>query len=156
MWCTVRGESRALAFHEASRWSPGELLSFEGLLQENVRRSATPELTSFDGSVWHEPLPLELARQREPLVRLLEAALEAAGIDTHRSAAPITARVLLAPKAALVIVVNETPSDATRTVHVDGAVFDIPVRAYRARLVLIERSSGKILVTTPGHGVRGL
>lgn len=150
------GPSRALAFHESSRWSPTEPVSFEGLLQENVRRSEKPELASFDGAVWHEPLPLELARQREPLVRLLEAALFAAAVDTHPSTVPIAARVLLAPKAALVVVVNETASDAVRRVHVDGAVFDVPVRAYRARLALIERRSGKILVATPGQPVGGL
>jgi hypothetical protein len=67
------GPARPIAFHEISRWSPDGRVRFEGLLVESLRRSLAPELTSFDAAVWHEPLPLELARVREPLARLLAA-----------------------------------------------------------------------------------
>ena len=147
------GPSRALAMHERSRWSPEEPLAFEGLMTENIRRSNNPELSSFDGNVWHEPLPLELARQREPLARLLDAALRSAGVPTQPSRVPVAARVLYAPRAALVVCVNETPDEAQRRVVVDERAFEVPVRAYGARLALIERETGRIRAATPGGAI---
>lgn len=146
----VLGPARPLAFHEATRWSPDGFARFEGLLTENARRSLKPELAAFGGSVWHEPLPLELARDREPLARLLEAALAAAGIATSPSPIPVAARVLLGPRAALVVCVNETAEDTTRRVRVDDVALEVPVKAYGARLALVERRSGRVIVATPG------
>jgi hypothetical protein len=148
------GPSRPLAFHESSHWSSTRHVSFEGLLIENMRRSSKPDLISFEGSVWHEPLPLELAREREPLLLLLEAALEAAGVATQPSEEPIASRVLYAPRAALVVCVNETPEDAQRSVQVDGVGFDVAVRAHGARMALLERGTGKLLAITPGAALK--
>jgi hypothetical protein len=147
------GPSRPIALHERSRWSPEESITFEGLMTENIKRGLGPELQSFAGNVWHEPLPLELARQRQPLTRLLEAALGAAGVATHPSALPVAARVLSTGKSALVVCVNETPEDARRRIHVDGSAFEVPVRAYGSRMAVIERSSGKLLAATGGEPI---
>jgi hypothetical protein len=147
------GPSRAVALHERSRWSPEGPVAFEGLLTENIKRGLAPELASFDGNVWHEPLPLELARQREPLVRLLGAALEAARVPVHPSSVPVAARVLLCERAALVVIVNETPEDTRRRVRVDATSLDVPVRAHGARLCLVERSTGKVLAATAGEAI---
>jgi hypothetical protein len=58
--------------------------------------------------------------------------------------------VLRAARAALVICVNETAADAVRTVVVDGRRIAISVAAGRSRMVLVERSTGRIIVSTPG------
>lgn len=147
----LRGPSRPLAFHEESRWSADGFVRFEGLLTENVRRSLEPELDAFDGAVWHQPLPLELARDREPLARVLGAALAAAGVPVQPSDVPVAARVLLAPRAALVVCVNETAADAVRRVIVDGASIDVPVGAHRARMALVERRTARVLAATAGE-----
>jgi hypothetical protein len=128
-------------------------VTFEGLKTENMRRSLGASLSSFGGNVWHEPLPLEFASETEPLARLLAAALEAAGVEANPTDSLVTTRVLLAPKAGLVVLANERPSDARRRVGVLGKTYEIPVAAYRARLVLIERSTGRVLVVTPGDPV---
>ena len=151
----VLGPSRPLAYHERSRWSADGLVRFEGLLVEHARRSTKPDLAAFEGSVWHEPLPLELAREREPLARLLASALSAAGVDVQPSELPVAARVLRAPKAALVVCANETPDDLVRRITVDRHLLDVPVRAYGARLVLVERATGQVLAATAGEPVRG-
>lgn len=148
------GAARPVAFHERSRWSADGQVRFEGLKIENMKRGLGPELASFAAPIWHEPLPLELAADREPLARLLSAALAAAGVEAQPSDAPLAARVLLAPQAALIVCVNETPSDAERTIQVDGVGLVVPVKAYGARLVLIERQSGRVIVATPGETVR--
>jgi hypothetical protein len=150
----VLGPSRPIALHERSRWSPEGPISFEGLMTENIERSLKPEPEGFVANVWHEPLPLELARQREPLVRLLEAALTAAGVATDPSGTPIASRVLYAPRAALLVVVNETAEDAVRRVRVDGVSLDVPVRAFGARMGLVDRRNGELLVATSGAVIR--
>jgi hypothetical protein len=147
------GPSRPVALHERSRWSPEEPVAFEGLLTENIKRGLGPELASFDGNVWHEPLPLELARQRQPLTRLLGAALNAAGVPVHPSEVPIAARVLLSAKSAFVVCVNEAPENERRRVNIDGAVFVLPVRAYGARMAVVDRNRGQLVVASPGEPI---
>jgi hypothetical protein len=149
----VLGATRPVAFHERSRWSPEAPLSFEGLMTENLERSLKAEPLGFDAGVWHEPLPLELARQREPLVRLLETVLATAGIAVDRATQPIASRVLLAPRAALIVCVNEMAEDATRRVRVDGVAFDLPVPAFGARLGLVDRQMSQLVVATPGEPI---
>jgi hypothetical protein len=105
------------------------------------------------GSFWREPLPLERARAAGPLLALRPAAAAAAGVATHPSEAPVAARVLATPAAALVIVVNESSADARRRVSVDGAAFDVPVPAGGARMALIDRKTGSVLAATPGGTV---
>jgi hypothetical protein len=51
-------------------------------MTENIERSLKPEPAGFVANVWHEPLPFELARERQPLVRLLDAVLTAANVST--------------------------------------------------------------------------
>jgi hypothetical protein len=103
--------------------------------------------------VWHEPLPLEFARETEPLDALLAAALKAAGVPTHAAEDGVAVRVLPAPRAVLVACVNETPAPARRRVVVESRPVVIPVAALRSRLVLLERGTGKVLAATAGEAV---
>jgi hypothetical protein len=141
---------RPLALHEPTPWGGGGLVAFEGLAQERMRRAGTPPLVALEGVLWHEPLPLELARETEPLLALLGAALQAAGIEACPAAGGVAARVLVAPKAMLVAVVNESAEAARRAVTVEGRRLEIPLPALGARLLLFERGTGKLLATTPG------
>jgi hypothetical protein len=147
---------RPLALHEATRWGAvsGEgWVGFEGLAQEWLRRSEKPEPPSLTGAVWHEPLPLEFAQETAPLEALLGAALEAAGVETSPSGTRVAARVLEAPRAFLVVCVNETTAPARRRVRVEGRAFDVPVPALRSRLVLVERGTGRVLASTAGEAL---
>ena len=146
-------EGRALALHEPTAWAGTKTLTFEGLAQEKMRRASGTSPVGFIGNVWHEPLPIEFARETEPLAALLGAALKAAGVETHPAEGGVAARLLLAPKAVLAAVVNETPVDARRRVTVEGRLVEIPVAALRGRLVLFERGTGKVLASTPGEPV---
>jgi len=161
----VVNSGRAVALREPCRWGSvslqnrpavegaGGWVTFDARKPEWLRRSDVLEPVvgedgRLPGVLWHHPLPLEFALELEPLRALLEAALRTAGVETHPSDEPIAARVLLAPKSALVICVNETPKDAVRTVKVDGRSLAIPVAAGRSTLTLIERASGRIVVST--------
>lgn len=145
----VVAPTRPLRLREQTRWGDG-WATFDRDLREQMERRVGGELGSLGGAVWHEPLPLEFAREEEPLAELLGAALEAAGMETHPDDDHVVARVLIAPRAFLVVVVNETDRDAERTVTIEERRVDIPVEANRSRLVLFERGSGRLIAATAG------
>jgi hypothetical protein len=140
---------RPVAQHEPTRFGDG-WATFDGLASERLRRASGPEPARVEGPVCHEPLPLEHAREPEPLADLLEAALDAAGVTVHPSGTPVAARLLRAPRAWLAVCVNETARDARRSLVVEGRAFEIPVAAGRARLALFESGTAKLITSTPG------
>ncbi|MBX3191605.1 MAG: cellulase family glycosylhydrolase [Labilithrix sp.] len=152
----VLGNSRPVTMHEKSAWSPSGWVTFGDLAQEYVRRADKASVSSLSAgglTVWHEPIPIELARDREPIVKLLEAALAGARIATSPGDWGLAARALLAPRAILIAVVNERPEPATRRVIAEGRSFDVPVSALGARLVLVDRATGRVAASTPGDPV---
>ena len=86
-------------------------------------------------------------------MKLLEAALGAAGIATSPGAWGVAARALLTPRVALVVVVNERPEASTRSVRVDAHTLSVPVAALGARYALVERATARVLVSTPGDAI---
>lgn len=152
------GPSRPVAMNEKTAWSPTGSVAFEGLAQETVlraERASTGRLESVAPNVWHEPLPLELAKSPDALVRVLQAALEGAHVPAAFSSskaspgeAGVAGRVLLAAHHALVILVNERPEAAARTVVVDGRAIEFHVGAKATTLGLIERATGKLVLST--------
>jgi len=149
----VLGAHRPVAMHEKSAWAGEGWVSFEGLLQESVRRAERPSVATLSGAVWHEPLPLELAREREPLAKLLGAALAAAGVPTMPGDWGVAARCLVGPRAALVAVVNERAEPAVRRVSAFGRSYDVPVSALGARLFVVERGTNRIATATRGEAI---
>jgi hypothetical protein len=148
------GEGRPVALHEQTAWAAAAgktgSVTFENLAQQWLRRGTAAGSTALTGSIWHEPLPLDFARETEPLDALLASALKAAGVATHPAPDGVAARVLVAPKAILVACVNETPAAVRRRVFVEGRPVDVPVAAFRSRLALFERGTGRVLAATPG------
>jgi len=142
---------RPLMLREPSPWGP---VTFDQNLGEKLRRSLAPDLKDLKARLWHEPLPLEFAREDEPLVRLLGAALKAAGVPIQGWGGPAASRVIEGPHTSLVICLNEGPVDVIRTVLAAGRKYEVPVQAGRSRLLLVERSSGKMLAQTPGGAIR--
>lgn len=151
------GGSRAVRYREPTPWAgEGGLVTFaDGLATQHLRRSLQPSPAVVDGrlggAVWHEPLPLEFAREREPLVALLEAALRTADVETHPSSTGISLRLLRGPRSVLAVCVNETAVEGRRHLTVEGLGYEIAVPADRARLVLFERGTGRVLAATPGE-----
>ncbi len=92
----VLGESRPVALHESTAWgeAPGkpQWVTFENLAQHWLRRGTKAGPAALAGNVWHEPLPLDFARETEPLDALLSAALKAAGVPTQPAEGGVAAR----------------------------------------------------------------
>lgn len=143
--------SRPVAMVERSAWSPSGGVAFEALAQERARRADGPSLSPghLPKDLWHEPLPLELARDREPLVRLLRAALTEARVNTSPDdgVGGVAGRALTTSKVALLIAVNERAESATRRLMVDGRAFDLAVPPRRARVLLVDRKTGRTIVS---------
>jgi hypothetical protein len=76
--------------------------------------------------------------------------LRKAGLEPAVAGDPLATRVFAAPGAWLVVVVNETAADGRRVVSVGPSRCEIPVAAGRARLLLLERPTGRMLAATPG------
>jgi hypothetical protein len=143
---------RPLVQHERTVWGGG-WATFDGLLSERLRSSLKPEPTRREGPIWHEPLPLEFAREPDALIDLLGAALDAAAVPGHPSAVPVAARLLRSPRALLAVCVNETAAPVRRRLVVEDQSIDVPVEPGRARLVLFERKTARVLASTPGDSV---
>lgn len=156
----VADEGRPVELRERTPWGMNAesagWATFDRDLREQMKRSTAADLTSLEGNVWHEPLPLEFAREDGPLLDLLGTALEAAGVETQPSDVPVFARLLKAPKAILGVLVNENAFDVERALTVEGRRWRVPVPAGRSRLVLFERGTGEILVVTPGEALRAV
>lgn len=125
--------------------------TFDRNLQESLLRSLAPPLARLGGNVWHEPLPLEHAREDEPIAALLAAAFDAAGVDTHPASAGVSARLLFAPRSILAVFVNETASDVERRIRIGSRTAVVNVPGGRSRLVLFDRT-GTVLAETAGIG----
>jgi hypothetical protein len=138
------GPSRRVAMREASPWSERGIV-FEGLAQESVRRAESRQAVSFDGgNVWHEPLPLERSRDREPLVKLYGTALARAGVPVSRDDGGVVGRVLTTATHALLVCVNERPTKAKRKLLVDGRTIELDVRPEGVRMAIVDRKTGAI------------
>ncbi|MEM7585329.1 MAG: hypothetical protein AAF560_18210 [Acidobacteriota bacterium] len=144
---------RPVALREATAWSAepdGETwATFDRGLRENLRRSVRPGLRR-NGNVWHEPLPLDHAREDDPVVALVATALDTAGVATHPSPTGIAARVLSGPNSHFAVLVNEGGQDLRRTLRIEGRQVSIHVAAGRSSMVLFARGSGEVLASTPG------
>jgi hypothetical protein len=147
----LRGEpSTPVALREPTPWGGRDgapaWVTFDQNAGEWLRKSASRGAPPDPATgLWHEPLPLDLAREEEPLREVLAAALRAAGAATSPATQPLTATVWRTPHGALITVVNETAADGTRRITVDGRDFDVVVAAGRARCVFVDRRTGAIV-----------
>jgi hypothetical protein len=145
---------RPLALHEPTPWGSAGLATFEGLAQERLRRAGKPALAGLSGPVWHEPLPLEFAREPEPITALLGASLQAAGIETHPARRGVAARILVAPKAGTGGGRQRDAGRGAAPAEVEGRTLEVPVAALGARLALFERGSGKLIAPAQARRCR--
>ncbi len=100
---------------------------------------------SFDGNIWNEPLPLELAREDEPLIALFKEVLKKAKVTHYFAEIPLTTRILKTGEHILAIFVNESSSDIKRIIEIEGKKYEIFVPARRPNIIFINRKSGEVM-----------
>ncbi|MBI3820238.1 MAG: hypothetical protein HY286_16210 [Planctomycetes bacterium] len=139
---------RPVALHEHNNYrefTNDAFITFDDNRGQWLRAGAGRDPLDFKQSVWHEPLPLEFAREPQALRGLLSIALKNAGVESRRTASPLTLQILKMPRASLVIAVNETPGDLERSAIVGGAELKFSVRAGRSKFILVDPRSGVVI-----------
>ncbi len=156
----IRGGHRPVMTREPTSWilssNVNAIATFDERCSEWLRAADGPPLDKLEGAVWHEPLPLEFAREAMPLRALYAQALRTAGARFSPSIDPVAANVFYTKASALVVVCNEMSRDAVRRVEIAGKAYEIPVGSGRARLVLVDLASGDVIVESAGDAVRKL
>lgn len=148
----------AVCRYEPTNWPSGKkgserIVTFESGMSEYELKNDSPFLDTLRGNILNEPLPIEIAVEKEPLVAMLSAVLKYSELKPEISDTPIASGILETETAALIVCVNESSANLTREVSLDGRKFQIPVEAGRSRLVLVDRADGKIIVATEGKAV---
>ena len=151
-------ESHPVSHYESTHWSTvsGDRnlpVTFSSGKSEYLRKSNSQQLDTLRGNVLNEPLPIELAAEKEPVNAMLDAVLKYAGIHSDIRDTRVATRILVSGTSALIVCVNESSVSVTRQVSFGGHWIDIPVEAGRTRLVLVERRSGKIIAATDGEQI---
>jgi len=137
---------RPLANRESTRWG---WVTFDQMLNQSLKAG----VSGFDpdapqgNNLWHEGLPLDYAREEEPLAALLGLALKAAGIQVTYQDHPTSNRILKNNKTRLVGMVNESSREARHTFVGEKYRVDLETMPGRSSLCLIDAISGKVLVS---------
>lgn len=122
-------------------------ITFDNQQSEFIKKCNAAKFYS-SGNIFHEPLPLELAREKEPLTDLLKNGLIMSGSAYLFNESPVSTNILDMQNHALVILMNESSGDATRELKINNYNFRFNIGAGCSSLLLIEKKSGKIIAET--------
>lgn len=140
---------KQLSLREKTQWSlkgePSNFVTFEMGETEWLKKGSKP--ISFEGNVWNEPLPLELATEEEPLIALLKEALKNSRVSFYFTETPVTTSILKTKGHVLLVFINESSSDLKKSIEIDSRRYDVFVPSLRANMVFIERKSGRIMAS---------
>ena len=150
--------SAPVSRYEPTNWgtrknNSGNFVTFGSEKPEHLLKSISPPLAALKGNIMDEPLPLEMAKQKGPLIDMLAAVMKYAGIKPHLFDSPLMSRVLYTGDAALIVCVNESSASLSRTVPAGDYKYEIPVEPGRSRLALVNLRDGRIIVATEGKPI---
>jgi hypothetical protein len=123
------------------------VVTFDNQQNEFIKKSAVEKFYT-NGNIMHEPLPLELAREEVPLIVLLKNIFKNCGVQTQYTDTPLTTSIFYTDENTFVVCVNESSADIERKITVDNKPLRFNVEAGKTKMLLVERSTGKILVET--------
>lgn len=141
---------KPLSIREETSWGAKEnALRFVTFDRGEIEwlKKGSKKLLSLEGNIWNEPLPIELAREEEPLIFLIKEALKNAGILFNFTQVPLTTRILKTKNYALLISVNEACVYLKRVVEIDGRKYEMSVPALRSNMLFVERKTGKVIAS---------
>ncbi len=150
--------SEPVSRYEFTHWGQGKnksgnFVTFSSEKPEHLLKSLSPPLEILKGNILDEPLPLEMAKQKGPLLNMLTAVMEYSGLKPRLFDSPLMSRVLYTGNAALIVCVDESSAPLTRVVTAGNYKYKIPVEAGRSRLALVNLKDGKIIVATKGQSI---
>jgi hypothetical protein len=122
-------------------------ITFDSQQSEFIKKCSAEKFYS-SGNIYHEPLPVELAREKKPLTDLLKHALNLSGVKYQFYNEPLSTNILYMKNHILVVCLNESSSNASRELTILDFKFTVNLNAGQSKLLLIERTSGKIIAET--------
>jgi hypothetical protein len=125
----------------------GSSITFDNQQSEFIKKCSAEKFYS-NGNILHEPLPIELAREKEPLIGLLKNGLNLSGVDYLFDETPLSTNILYMQNYTLVICMNESSFDITKELIINNFNLRFNIGAERSKLFLIEKNSGKIIAET--------
>lgn len=123
------------------------IATFDNQQSEFIKKCAAENLYS-NNNIFHEPLPLELAKEKEPLIDLLKYILTKSSIEYYYDETPLSTNILFMKNNFLVVLVNESSVDLTKNLNLGNISISTKVKAGQSKLLMINRQSGKIISET--------
>ncbi len=123
------------------------IATFDNQQSEFIKKCALENLYS-NNNIFHEPLPLELAKEKEPLIDLLKYMLTKSSIEYYYDETPLSTNILFMKNHFLVVLVNESSVDLTKNLNLGNISISTKVKAGQSKLLMINRQSGKIISET--------
>jgi hypothetical protein len=120
------------------------IATFDNQQSEFIKKSTAEKFYS-NNNIYHEPLPVELAREKEPLTDLLKHILGISNINYHYDDTPLSTNILLMKNHYLVVLVNESSTELTKFLKLGSISISTKVRAGQSKLLIIDLRSGSIL-----------
>lgn len=120
-------------------------VTFDNQQNEFIKKCDRESLY-YAGNIFHEPLPIELAKEKEPLILLLKMILNESGIDYSFSSGPVSTSILAFDDKALVVFVNESSASADREIILNGFKIKTGIEAGSSKILIADKKNGKILI----------
>lgn len=123
------------------------IATFENQQSEFIKKCVADNLYS-NNNIYHEPLPLELAKEKEPLIDLLKYMLGKSSIEYYYDETPLSTNILPMKNHSLVVLVNESSVDLTKILKLENIPLNAKVSAGQSKLLIIDRKSGSVISET--------
>lgn len=144
----ITTKSTPVSLYEKFRideYGNGMTVTFDNQQNEFIKKCGRESLYST-GNIFHEPLPIELAKEKEPLILLLRKILNESGFDYSFSAEPVSTSILAFNDKAFIVLVNESTTAAQREIILNGFKIKTVVEAGSSKILIADKTNGRILV----------
>lgn len=123
------------------------IVTFDNQQSEFIKKSAAEKIYSIN-NIYHEPLPLELAREKEPLIKLLKYIFDISNVKYQFGETPISTNLLEMKDHFLVVLVNESSTNINKNLKIDNFSSNVLIKTGQSKLLLIDKQTGTIISET--------
>ncbi|MBS3943907.1 MAG: cellulase family glycosylhydrolase [Melioribacter sp.] len=123
------------------------IATFDNQQSEFIKKCIADNLYS-NNNIYHEPLPLELAKEKELLIDLLKYMLGKSLIEYYYDETPLSTNILPMKNHFLVVLVNESSADLTKILRLGSISISTKVKTGQSKLLIVNRQSGTVISET--------
>lgn len=123
------------------------IATFDNQQSEFIKKCIADNLYS-NNNIYHEPLPLEFAKEKELLIDLLKYMLGKSSIEYYYDETPLSTNILPMKNHFLVVLVNESSADLTKILRLGSISISTKVKTGQSKLLIVNRQSGTVISET--------